>query len=92
MSTNHAYIDANTRNSWSLYNETTGIIEPARVDPVTGALLIYAVGNISATPSSFNRAGIDGNGRDTLAGLDETTNSIEAFRCDSSGNLLVAPQ
>lgn len=92
MSTDHAYIDGNTRNTWSLYNETTGLIEPARVDPVTGALLIYGVGSASPTPASYNRAGIDGNSRNTLSGLDDTTGNVEAFRCDSSGNLLVIPQ
>lgn len=92
MSTDHAYIDSNTRNTWSLYNETTGLIEPARVDPVTGALLVYGVGSISVTPSSYNRAGIDSNNKNTLSGLDEITNSIEAFRCDSNGNLLVIAQ
>jgi hypothetical protein len=89
MTTNHAFIDGNTRDTWSLWNDTTGLIEPARVDPVTGALLVYAVGNASVTTTSFNRAGIDGNGRDTLSGWDDTTSSIESFRSDNSGNLLV---
>ena len=89
MTTDHAFIDENTRNTWSLYNDTTGLIEPARVDPVTGALLIYATGIVSATPSSYNRAGIDSNGRNTLSGWDDTTNAPEAFRCDNSGILLV---
>jgi hypothetical protein len=85
----NAEIDGNTRNTWALYNETTGGVEPARVDPVTGALLVYVVGNVSATPASYNRTGIDGNSRNTLAGWDDTTSSIEAFRCDNSGNLLI---
>jgi hypothetical protein len=87
-----ADIDGNTRNTWLLYNETTGGIEPARVDPVTGALLVYAVGNVTATPASYNRNGIDGNSRNTLGGWDDTTSSVEAFRCDNSGNLLVQYQ
>lgn len=92
MSTDHAYIDANTRNTWSLYNETTGLIEPARVDPVTGALLVYGVGSASPTTPSFNRAGIDANSRNTLSGWDDTTNSIEAMRCGTDGSLLIVPQ
>lgn len=84
-----ADIDGNTRNTWLLYNETTGGVEPARVDPVTGALLVYIAEVGSATPSSYNRNGIDENGRNTLGGWDDTTSSIEAFRCDSSGNLLI---
>ena len=84
-----ADIDDNTRNTWLLYNETTGGVEPARVDPITGALLIYISGTVSATPASYNRNGIDGNSRNTLGGWDDTTSSIEAFRCDNSGNLLV---
>lgn len=92
MTNNSAYIDSNSRNTWSLYNETTGLIEPARVDPVTGALLIYITGFSSPTPSSYNRSGIDANERNTLSGWDDSTSSIEAFRCDSSGNLLIKPQ
>ena len=87
-----ADIDGNNRNTWLLYNPTSGLIEPARVDPVTGALLVYVVGNVSATPASFNRTGIDGNGRNGLAGWDDTTSSVESFRCDNSGNLLVQYQ
>lgn len=91
--TDHAYIDENTRDTLSLYNETTGQIEPARVDPVTGALLIYAVGNLTPpSPASFNRAGIDGNSRNTLSGWNDATSSIESFRSDNSGNLLVITQ
>jgi hypothetical protein len=60
-------IDGNTRNTWLLYNETTGLIEPARVDPVTGALLIYGVTADGNSPTTYNRAGIDGNSRNTIS-------------------------
>ena len=92
MSTDHAYIDANDRNTLSLWNDTTGLIEPARVDPATGALLITIVSISPTTVASFNRAGIDANSRNTLSAWDETTSGIEALRCDSSGNLLVIMQ
>lgn len=86
---NSAYIDDNTRNTLSLYNETTGLIEPARVDPVTGALLVFGVAPDSNTPTTYNRAGIDGNSRNTLSAYNETTTSIEALRCGTDGSLLV---
>lgn len=89
MTTDHAYIDGNERNTISLYNETTGLIEPARVDPVTGALLIFAVSPDANTPTTFNRAGIDGNSKNTLSAWNDTTNSIEALRCGTSGALLI---
>jgi hypothetical protein len=82
-------IDANTRNTLLLYNETTGGVEPARVDPVTGALLVYGVVADANTPATFNRAGIDGNTRNTLSAWNETQSIIEALRCGSSGELLV---
>ncbi len=84
-----ADIDANTRNTWLLYNETTGSVEPARVDPVTGALLVYGVTPDANTPATFNRAGIDGNTRNTLSAWNETQSIIEALRCGSSGELLI---
>lgn len=81
-------IDGNTRNTWGLYNETTGLIEPARVDPVTGALLIFGVALDANTPTTFNRAGIDANGRNTLSAWNDTSSGIEALRCGTDGSLL----
>jgi hypothetical protein len=88
----NAGIDGNTRNTWALYNETTGLIEPARVDPVTGALEVFAVTADANSPTTFNRAGIDDNGRNTLSALNETQNIIEALRCGTDGSLLVTKQ
>ena len=68
-----ADIDANTRNTWLLYNETTGGVEPARVDPITGALLVYGVTADANTPATYNRAGIDGNSRNTISLWNEDT-------------------
>ncbi|HWA06768.1 MAG TPA: hypothetical protein VG961_09485 [Ignavibacteria bacterium] len=85
----NAYIDENERNTLTAWNETTGEIEPLYVDPVTGALLVYAVSISSPTVTAFDRAGIDDNSRNTLSAWNDTTGSVEALRCDSSGNLLV---
>lgn len=89
MSTDHAYIDANDIRTWIAYNETTGLIEPIRTDPVTGAVLIYIVGNASVTPTSINHALHDANDTATQIGYNETTTAPECMRCDISGNLIV---
>lgn len=80
--------DANSRNTLSALNETTGLIEPLRVDPIFGALEIYGVVTDNNTPTTYNRAGIDGNGRNTLSAWNDTTGSIEALRCSIDGILL----
>jgi hypothetical protein len=86
-----ADIDSNTRNTWLLYNETTGLIEPARVDPITGALLVYGVTADANTPATYNRAGIDGNSRNTISLWNDTTSAIESARCGVNGELLILP-
>ena len=85
-------IDGNTRNTLSAYNETTCLIEPLRVDPVTGALLVYGVAPDANSPTTYNRAGIDDSSRNTLSALNETQNIIEALRCGVDGSLLVITQ
>jgi hypothetical protein len=85
----NANIDYNSRNVLTAYNETTGLIENLKVDPVTGALLVYGIAADSNTPTPYTRAGIDGNSRNTLSAWNETTNSIEALRCGSDGSLLI---
>ena len=82
------YIDDNTRNTWLLYNETTGGVEPARVDPITGALLVYGVTADANTPATYNRAGIDGNSRNTISLWNDTQSIVESARCGVNGELL----
>jgi hypothetical protein len=88
----NAKIDDNTRNTWALYNETTGLIEPARVDPITGALLVYGVSADANSPTTYNRAGIDGNSRNTISLWNDTQSIVESARCGSNGELLIIPQ
>ena len=86
---NTAKIDANDKPTWLLYNETTGLPEPACVDPTTGALLVYAVPTDSNTPATLNTAKIDANDNATLLGWNETTSLVEALRCGNDGSLLI---
>lgn len=92
MPINRALIDANDIRTWIAYNDTTGLIEPVRVDPVTGAVLIYIVGTTSVTPSSINHALHDANDSATQIGYDDTTGAPECMRCDTNGNLLIIAQ
>lgn len=82
-------IDSNGRNTWGLYNETTGLIEDAVVDPILDALLIFGVTPDANTPTSVDRAKIDGNGRNTLSAFNEDTNGVESLRCGTEGELLI---
>lgn len=82
-------IDENDVKTWVAYNETTGLVEPLRVDPVTGALLCYGVSDTGGTFTDINNAKIDQNDVKTKIGYNEDTNNIEAFRCGASGELLV---
>ena len=83
------YIDANDKPTLLAYNETTKLVEPVRVDPVTGALLVFAVADTGLTYSTLNNAKIDGNDNATLLAYNETTGLIEALRCGASGELLI---
>ena len=86
------YIDANDKPTLLAYNDTTGLVEPVRVDPVTGALEVFAVAADANTPTAINRAYIDANDNSTLIGFNETSGLIEAIRCGVGGELLVIPQ
>lgn len=86
-------IDDNDIKTWIAYNETTGLPDRVCVDPVTGAVLIYNVSNLSApTVPSRNDAQRDGNDSPTALGYDDVTGKTECFRCDTGGNLIIIPQ
>lgn len=85
----NAKIDANEKNTWTAYNETTGLIEDVVVDPVTGALLVFGVTFDGNTPTALNRSLIDANDIPTETGYNETSGLIEALRCGSGGELLI---
>ena len=85
----NAKIDQNDQATWLAYNETTGIVEPVRVDPTLGYLEVYVVPIDSNTPTTLNNAKIDQNDTSTLLGYNETTGLVEALRCGSNGELLL---
>ena len=76
----NAKIDKNDVRTWLAYNDTTGLVEPVVVDPVTGALLIYVSSTTMTVPPSLNNSKIDANDVRTLSGFDDTSGMIEALR------------
>ncbi len=89
MTINTAKIDQNDKPTLIAYNETTGLTEPVRVDPVFGAIEIFGVAADSNTPTTLNTAKIDGNDNWTLLGYNETTGLPEAVRCGTDGSILI---
>lgn len=85
----NAKIDENDKPTWLAYNETTGLVEPVRVDPITGAIEVYGVIPDSNIPATINNALIDENDNATLLGYNETTGLVEPLRCGSGGELLI---
>ena len=83
-----SYIDDNDKPVLLAYNETTGLVESIRVDPINGYVEVYGV-NASGTYTALNNAKIDENENSTLLGYNETTGLIEALRCSNNGELLV---
>lgn len=71
------------------YNETTGQVEPARVDPVTGALLVYGVLASTGSPSAVTTFSRDENHVAVKGAYNETTGLVEAVRCTDDNTLLV---
>lgn len=86
---NTAKIDANTKSTWTALNETTGQIERVYCDPVTGALLVYAVVASGNAPTTRNNVKTDANDKGTQGALNETTGLVEALRCGNGGELLI---
>ena len=83
------YIDENDKPVLLAYNETTGLVERVRVDPIFGAIEIYVVANDSGTITDLNNAKIDENENSTLLGYSEATGLPTALRCGTNGELLV---
>lgn len=84
-----SYIDQNDKPVWLALNETTGLIEPVYVDPITNELPIYVTIESENTPTAINTAKIDANDKATEIAFNETTGLIEALRCGSHGELLI---
>jgi hypothetical protein len=83
-----AHIDENDVKTWLAYNETTSLVENVRVEPITGALMVYGVPPCGDTPNDLNNAKIDENDVKTLLGYNETTGLVEALRCCDDGLLV----
>lgn len=83
------YIDENDKPAWLAYNETTGLVEPVRVDPIFGYVQIFAVADDSSTPTAINTAKIDGNDNPTVLAYNDVTGLPEALRCGSNGELKI---
>lgn len=86
------YIDENDKPALLAYNETTGLVEPVRVDPVLDALYVFGVTDGGGTYTAINRALIDENENSTLLAYNETTGLVESLRCSDDNELLVTPQ
>ncbi len=86
---NVSAIDSNNRATLIALNDTTGLPERLRVDPILNALEIFGVVDDGLTPTAYNHAGIDANNRATLIALNDTTGLIEALRSDTNGVLKV---
>ena len=86
---NTAKIDQNDVKTWLAYNETTGLVEPIRVDPVTDAILVYEVAIDANTPTDINDAHIDQNDVKTKLAYNNITDKTECFRCGNLGELLI---
>lgn len=83
------YIDENDVKTWLAYNETTGLVEPVRVDPVTGALKCFGVADTGLTYTEVEGAKIDGNDVKTITAYNNINDKIESLRCGRSGELLI---
>lgn len=88
----NAKIDENDVKTWLAYNETTGLVEPLRVDPIFGYLEVFNVANTGSATGTEQIARIDENDAKTKLGYNETSGLIEALRCDSNGNLITILQ
>ena len=84
-----AKIDSNDKPTWLAYNETTGFVEPVRVDPITGAVLVFGVAPDANIPTTLNVARTDANDYPTQLGYNEVSGLVEALRCGDGGELLV---
>lgn len=85
----NAKIDENDVKTWLAYNETTGLVEPVRVDPVLGYVEVYNVVATAGTYTAIPNAKIDENHVKTLLAWNEDTNLIEAVRSSDNGELIV---
>ena len=84
-----AHIDQNDVKTWLAYNETTGLVEPVQVDPITGAILVYAVPDTGLTYTTVEGAKIDANDVKTITAYNNILDKIESLRCGRGGELLI---
>lgn len=85
----NANIDQNDIKTLIGYNETTGDVERVRVDPTTGAILVFVVAASVGALTAIPNAKRDGNDMPTLLGYNETTGLVEALRCGNDGSILI---
>ena len=83
------YIDQNDVKSWVAYNETTALVEPVRVDPVTDALKVFGVADTGLTYTTVEGAKIDANDVKTKTAYNNSLSKIESLRCGRSGELKI---
>jgi len=86
-----ARIDQNDVRTWIGYNETTGLPDRVRVDPVLGAVLVFNVAPAASSPTAVNTAQIDQNDVRTQLAYNASSGLPEAIRCDTNGVLLITP-
>lgn len=81
--------DQNFVTSLLCYNETTGLVEPARVDPATGALLIFITSETSSNPTSIENAKRDQNDVSSGLGYNESSGLTDCIRITNLNNLII---
>lgn len=84
-----AHIDENDVKTWLAYNETTGLVEPVRVDPVTGAIEVFLVADTGLTYTTVESAKIDQNDVKTKTAYNNILDKIESLRCGRGGELKI---
>jgi hypothetical protein len=84
-----AKIDQNDVKTWLAYNETTGLVEPVRVDPVTGALKCFGVADTGLTYTTVIGAKIDANDVKIKTAYNNIIDNLESLRCGRGGELLI---
>lgn len=85
----NAGIDQNDVKTWLAYNDTTGLVENVRVDPITGALLVYGVPDTGLTYTTIEGAKIDGNDVKTKTAYNNIIDKTESLRCGRGGELKI---
>ena len=86
-----ARIDDNDKPTLLAVNDTTGLPERVRVDPILNMVEVFLVADDGLIPSGIVNARIDQNDKDTMLAFNETTGLTECLRTDVNGVLKVLP-